>query len=118
MEMRRGAQCLQEHDVRLSHADAVREDFWLERIEAGIERGGVLIICGYLHLDFLAQKIGKRGGKVVEKSTFPVELLAREPTIILSPDELEEYLRKSSEAGALSRGLNAATQLKGPRGES
>ena len=85
-------------DVRLSHADPVRENFWLEKIEASIDRGPVLIICGYLHLDFLAENILERGHKVVEISAFPAELLDRKPTKILSPAELDEYLRGHGEA--------------------
>lgn len=61
--------------------------------------GRVLIICGYLHLDFLAHGVGERGGMVVEKGTFPPELRDRRPTIVLSPAELEEYLKKQREAG-------------------
>jgi len=37
---------LQGYDVRLSHADAVREQLWLERIEASLDRGRVLVIFG------------------------------------------------------------------------
>jgi hypothetical protein len=100
MEMRERVQFLREQDCRLSHADAVREDFWLEKIEASMDRGRVLIICGYLHLDFLAQRAGERGGRVVEKSAFPPELRGVKPTIVLSLAKLEEYLRKQGEAGA------------------
>ena len=59
---------------RLSHADGVREDFWLNKIEASIERGCVLIICGYLHVYFLAEKAESRGCRVVKKMFFPKEL--------------------------------------------
>jgi hypothetical protein len=90
-------QYLEVQDVRLSHADAVREDFWLERIEASVDCGRVLVICGYLHVDSLAQKVEARGGTVVEKSTFPAELRDRKPTMVLGPAELEEYLRKQGE---------------------
>jgi hypothetical protein len=91
---------LQGEDVRLSHADAVREGFWLEKIEASMNRGRVLIICGYLHLHFLTQRVEERGGKVVEKSTFPPQLGSRKPTLVLSPAELEAYLRNRGEARA------------------
>jgi len=98
-EMRIREQFLQGQDCRLSHADAVREGFWLEKIEASMDRGRVLIICGYLHLDFLTQSVEERCGRVVEKSTFPADLRGRRPTIVLSPAELEEYLKKQREAG-------------------
>ncbi len=96
-EMRIREQLFAGQDVRLSHADAVREDFWLEKIEKSIELGRVLIICGYLHLDFLAGKIRERGGKVLDRSTFPVVLLGRKPTKIFSPSELKQYLRDQGE---------------------
>jgi len=86
-------------DCRLSHADAVREGFWLEKIEASVDRGPVLIVCGYLHVDFLTQRVGERGSIVVEKSTFPPDLSDRRPTMVLSPAELEEYLKRHREAG-------------------
>jgi len=86
-------------DCRLSHADAVREGFWLEKIEASVDRGPVLIVCGYLHVDFLTQRVGERGSIVVEKSTFPPDLSDRRPTMVLSPAELEDYLKRHREAG-------------------
>jgi hypothetical protein len=98
-EMGMREQFLQGQDCRLTHADAVREGFWLEKIEASVDRGIVLIVCGYLHLDFLAQRIGGRGGRVVEKSTFPAHLRGSRPTMVLSPAELEDYLKKQGEAG-------------------
>lgn len=64
-EMSLREQCLQRQDVRLSHADSVREDFWLGRIEAVLDRGHVLVICGYLHVNFLGQKVEARGDKVL-----------------------------------------------------
>jgi len=99
MKMRSDAECLQGHDCRLSHADAVREEFWLEKIEKSIERGRVLIICGYLHLDFFGENIRERGGKVLEKSSIPADLVGRKPTKIFSPAELEEYLRRQGASG-------------------
>jgi len=97
MEMRK--QFLQGQDCRLSHADAIREGVWLEKIEASMDGGPVLVICGYLHVDFVYQKVGERGGRVLKKSTFPPDLLDRRPTIVLSPAELEEYLKNQREAG-------------------
>jgi hypothetical protein len=84
-------------DVRLSHADDVREGFWLERIRTSADRGPVLIICGYLHVDSLAQKVLSRGETVLEKCTFPQELLDRKP-IILSADELGPYVNSLRDA--------------------
>ena len=98
-EMEARKQFLQDQDCRLSHADAVREGFWLEKIEASVDRGRVLIICGYLHLEFLTQRVGERGGRVVEKSMFPTDLCGRSPTMVLSPAGLEGYLKKQREAG-------------------
>ena len=64
-----------------------------------MDRGRVLIVCGYLHVDFLTQRVGERGSRVVEKSTFPPDLSDRRPTIVLSPAELEEYLKRQRDAG-------------------
>lgn len=97
MKMRADAACLQGQDCRLSHADAVREDFWLKRIEKTTEGGRVLVICGYLHSRFLAEKIRERGGRVVAESTFPADLSERKPTKIFSPEELKEYLQENDE---------------------
>jgi hypothetical protein len=99
MKIRTDEKSLAGQDCRLSHADAVREDFWLEKIEASMDGGQVLVICGYLHLDFLTRRVGERGGRVVEKSTFPPGLLGCRPTIVLNPAELEEYLKRQREAG-------------------
>lgn len=79
-------------DIRLSHADAIREDFWLEKIEDSLNRGPVLIICGYLRADFLEQRVRERGNSVNEKIAFPSELVGRNPSAVLSPTELERYL--------------------------
>jgi hypothetical protein len=91
MQKRESEQPLRGQDIRLSHADAVREEFWLDKIEASLDRGCVLVICGYLHVDFLAQKVKGRGCTVVEKSTFPANLLDRKPDKILNPTELENF---------------------------
>jgi hypothetical protein len=61
----------------------------------------VLIICGYLHLDFLASKVQARGDKVVEKCTYPTDLLGRAPTKTLNPDELRKYLREQRDVGEI-----------------
>jgi hypothetical protein len=91
MNLRNDEPSLAGQDCRLSHADAVREDFWLETIETSMDRGRVLIVCGYLHVDFLTRRVGEHGSIVVEKSTFPPDLRDRRPTMVLSPAELEEY---------------------------
>jgi hypothetical protein len=104
-EMRKREQFLRGEDCRLSHADAVREGFWLEKIEASMDGGRVLTICGYLHLDFLARRVEERGSRVVKMSTFPPDLCDRKATIVLTPAELEEYLKKQGAAGKWDRGL-------------
>lgn len=93
-EMKTREQFLAGQDIRLSHADAVREDFWLKKIEANLNHGCVLVACGYLHINFLAEKVEERGGTVVEKSAFPAQLLDRKPDIVLDPSGLEDYLKK------------------------
>ena len=62
-ELRKRDNLPKTYDVqyRLSHADGVREDFWLDKIKASLEQGHVLIICGYLHVNFLAEKAESRG---------------------------------------------------------
>lgn len=92
-EMTLRNQCFQGEDVRLRHADDVRENLWLERIEASLDHGKVLVICGYLHVDFLAEKVKKRGGRVAEKIFFPPEYLARKPERILDQAESEDLKR-------------------------
>lgn len=87
-------QCFQGQDVRIRQADDVREVFWLEMIEASLDHGRVLVICGYLHVDFLAEKVKKRGGRVVETNFFPPEYLGRKPERILDQAELEDLKRK------------------------
>jgi hypothetical protein len=99
-EMKLPEEFLQGQDVRLSHADAVREEFWLQRIVAAVDRGRVLVICGYLHLGFLAQKAEERGGRVVEGRAFPPELADRRPAMVLGSVELEDYVNKRDASGA------------------
>ncbi len=86
MKARGDAGCLQGLDVRLSNADAIREDFWLKRIEERFEGGRMLVVCGYLHLDYLAAKVHERGGKMLDKRTFPPELVGRKPDKVFCPD--------------------------------
>jgi hypothetical protein len=94
MKARSDAACLQNVDVRLSRADSIRENFWLDKIESVPRDGHVLIICGYLHVDFLASSVSTRGGRVVKKCTYPTNLLGVMPTITFSPDKLREYLQE------------------------
>ena len=101
MRARLDAVSLQNTDVRLSHADSIRENFWLDKIENSIQDGAVLIICGFLHLDFLASNIHARCGIVAEKCTYPASLLGRIPDITLSPDDLKEYLREPGDAARI-----------------
>lgn len=95
-EMRSREQFLQGRDVRLSHADDVRENWWLDKIEASVDSGRVLVVCGCLHADFLADKVRARGGMVVEKIAFPPELAGKKPGIVLDRSEFEDYLKKLS----------------------
>jgi hypothetical protein len=93
-EMRLREQYLQGQDVRLLHADALREAVWLDRIAEVTQSGRALVVCGYLHTEYLAKLIEQRGGKVLRKRTFPPEELLREPSLVLSPADIEEYSRR------------------------
>lgn len=95
MKARLDAGCLQGLDVRLSNADTIREDLWLRRIEGHIESGRVLIVCGYLHSDYLAARVHERGGKMLDKRIFPPELAGRKPEKVFNPTELHEHLRNN-----------------------
>ena len=95
MAMRLDAGCLAGLDVRLSHADEVREELWLQKIEKNIERRRVLIVCGYLHLHYLAIKINNRGDKILDQKTYPSDLLNRTPDKIFTLMELREYLENN-----------------------
>lgn len=50
--------------IYFRHADGVREEFWLDRIADAQPRDEVLIVCGWMHLEFLADKATKRGWSV------------------------------------------------------
>ncbi len=93
-EMRARQDHLTGRDIRLSNADSVRENFWLEKVEASLDCGRVLVICGYLHVNFLSQRVEERGATVLEKGSFTAELLHRKPEMVLDPAGLEEYLEK------------------------
>jgi hypothetical protein len=86
-------------DYRLSNADNVREEFWLDKIEASDDRGPVLIICGHLHVAFLAEKAEGRGGRVVERIFFPTGLSDGRRVRVLNPSEQDEQVKKRREAG-------------------
>jgi len=66
----------QEEHVYLRHADGVRENFWLDKIEAITCEGQVLVVCGYLHLDPLSEKARRRRHRVT-KTVFPEDLPGR-----------------------------------------
>jgi hypothetical protein len=103
MRARSDAACFQGQDVRLTHADGIRENLWISRIEESPAGGRVLVICGYLHVKFLADNIHRRNGTVLAEKTFPACLLERQPEKTFSPNELREHL-----------GLNGG--FKAPRG--
>jgi hypothetical protein len=92
MQLRRDTPSLNRVDCRLSHADAIREDLWLRRIEEQLSGGRVLVVCGYLHVHFLADAAAARGSVVLEARTFPPELLNRTPDLILSQKELDDHV--------------------------
>jgi hypothetical protein len=60
-------------EVRLSHADEIRENFWLDRIER-TGASPVLVICGWAHTSFLASKVAARNNVVAEQTYFPPRL--------------------------------------------
>lgn len=102
-EMRAREDQLVGRDIRLSNADSVRENLWLEKIGASLDCGRVLVICGYLHVKFLAQRVEERGGVVIEKTTFPANLFHRKPDMVLDPAALEGYLKKLRADGVYSK---------------
>jgi hypothetical protein len=69
-----------------------------------VDHGPVLVICGYLHLDFLAEKARERSGRVVQKSTLPPGLPGVKQIRNFSPAELEEYISRQSGAEAVRGG--------------
>ena len=69
-------------DVRCSpyhkQSEAVRENWWLDKIalwckEKKVSAGTVVITCGHNHLDFLAEKIEKRGHTVTKREYLPYD---------------------------------------------
>jgi hypothetical protein len=97
---------LQGLDVRLSQSDEIRENYWLDKIETAVDSGRVLVVCGCLHLKFLVQKVGERGGTVLETATFPPELVRRKPELVLDPAGLEDFLRKLRQGRPYSEEVN------------
>jgi hypothetical protein len=79
---------------RLSHADGIREEFWLDRIERNLDEGCVLIVCGCHHVHFLAKKAEGRSATVVEKILFPPDLPDGSQLRALSPTELDEEVKR------------------------
>ena len=67
---------LRERHLYLRHADGVREEFWLDKIEARGTDGRVLIVCGHLHLDPLTKRAEIRGHRV-KKRVYPIDLPTR-----------------------------------------
>jgi len=57
-------------EVRLCHADDIRENFWLAKIERA-KVTPVLVVCGWAHTGFLARKVRARHCVVVEAIYFP-----------------------------------------------
>jgi len=64
-------------EYRFCHADDVRENFWLDRIES-TKTSPALIVCGYAHRSFLAKKATDRGCIVAEEAVFPLDLAGRQ----------------------------------------
>jgi len=67
---------LHERHLYLRHADGIREEFWLDRVQEAATDGTVLLICGYVHIDFLAQKAIRRD-HTVATVVFPEDLPER-----------------------------------------
>lgn len=63
-------------EIRLCHADDIRENFWLDKIE-GTKATPVLVVCGWAHTGFLARKVRARHCVVAEDIYFPPFLRER-----------------------------------------
>jgi hypothetical protein len=70
-------------DYRCPHADGIRENSWLDRIEKDPSASRVLLVCGYAHTTFLAKKVRDRGRRA-EEVFFPEYL--RERKIVELPN--------------------------------
>jgi hypothetical protein len=84
---------------RFSHAEAVREGFWLKKSKAFADCWRTLFTCGLSTRRFCGPQIGLRRGAVVDSSTFPADLATRKPAMVFSQDNLEDYLSELLEAG-------------------
>lgn len=89
IEMSYREQHLRGKDYRLRHADDIRENYWIDQIENYPAKGTTLIICGYLHIQYLAEKIQMRKYQTRELKFYPEGLAARSPERILEPDKLK-----------------------------
>lgn len=54
--------------------DGIREEFWLDKIEAAREKGTVLVICGCLHCVPLSEKAERRGHRIASRLFHPENL--------------------------------------------
>lgn len=63
-----------EQRVYLKHADGIREEFWLAQIKQAKPSNSVLIICGDMHVDFLADKAMGLGWRVTKDRYLPTGL--------------------------------------------
>jgi hypothetical protein len=61
--------------------DGIREEFWLDRIEATANDGTILIVCGCLHCLPLSEKAEKRGHGVLSKMFHPENLSELKPEL-------------------------------------
>ena len=61
--------------------DGIREEFWLDRIEAAIKEGIVLVICGCLHCVPFSEKAEKRGHRILSRVFHPENLCELKPDL-------------------------------------
>jgi hypothetical protein len=71
-------------DYRCPHADDIRENSWLEKLEQSPSARRVLLVCGYAHTKFVAQKVRDRDC-VAEELFFPAELRERKIVVAVNP---------------------------------
>ena len=57
-------------ECRFSRADDVRENFWLDKIEAAGAKP-VLVVCGWAHVRALSKKLTERYGERAQEMFFP-----------------------------------------------
>lgn len=58
----------------LKKADGIREEHWLNKIESALDNMKTLLVCGSMHVDFVAQKAEARGHLLIAKRFFPEKL--------------------------------------------